>query len=360
MKKSVATEKFSIRQVTNGCIAVPENKSHPLLTKLFGDEESVHQVVDQTLAEMIQNIIECAPQNGVAVIEARVYDDHADFDATTIAQWENSVALSLTPALKALGLPIAAKWLPDGRIVLPSTSQGKSWKRFSPDGSKTRAENLREAASFISSHFPDQSKTYFNLADFLDKQGNESPGEFGRSLYKYTACGPWTSFTCHKGKDVYYADKKAWKDESEQKWWSHCTGLQIGSIVEGSDVYVEGRFLMFPFTEKELDDTVKGIDDEADFYWKRDNSSYYKVIDDKGDSILHCQWVEFDDAPTGDFEEDDAEMLALAIAAHKALNSPDSNPLAEQGMRTIDHEIKIAIPGTNYFVQECEIPDYTY
>lgn len=360
MKKSVAIEKFSIRQVPNGCIAVPAKKSHPLLTRLFGDEESVRQVVEQTLAELIQSVIEVAPQNGVAVIEVRTHADHADFDVATIAQWERAIALDLAPALKKFDLDLAAHWLPDGRIVLPSTSQGNSWKRFYPDGSKTMAENLGDVASFISGHFPDRKTTYFNLADFLDKQGVESPGEFGRGLYKWTACGPWTSFTCSEGKDVYYEDKKAWEKESEQKWWGQCTGLQIGSIVEGSDVYVEGRFLEFPFTEKELDDTVKDIDEEADFYWKRDNSIYYRVIDDKGESIIYCQWVDFDDAPTGDFNEDDAEMLALAIAAREALDNPSANPLAEEGMRGIDYEVKIPIPGTRYFVQECETPDYTF
>lgn len=361
MNKSLPVETFTIQAVANGCIAIPAKKSHPLLTRLHGDESDISPVISESLADLVADIVNnVAPQNAIAVIEVRRFADRAEFDVCTISRWENAVALDLAPALKELGLEITARWLPDGRIVLPGTAQGQSWQRFAPDASQTMDQNLQSAAAYIAGLFPDRQNTYFSLADFLAKRGHESAGRFGHCLYKYTDCGPWSSFTLGEGEDIYYEKKKAWETQSEQQWWHQCTGIQIGSIVEGSDVSVEGRFLVFPFTEKELDDVMIDIEEEADFYWKRDNSDYYQVIDANGESVLYCQWVQGDDAPTGNFDETEPEMLALAIAAHEALNNPESNPLSEQWGRSIDYKVKVPIPGTLYFVQEQETPDFAF
>lgn len=45
---------------------------------------------------------------------------------------------------------------------------------------------------------------YNNLKELLDSHGYESPYQFGRSLYKYTDCGPWTVFLTPDGEKVYY------------------------------------------------------------------------------------------------------------------------------------------------------------
>jgi len=39
-----------------------------------------------------------------------------------------------------------------------------------------------------------EAKTYQNLNELLEAHGAETPYRFGRSLYKYTDCGPWTVF----------------------------------------------------------------------------------------------------------------------------------------------------------------------
>lgn len=70
---------------------------------------------------------------------------------------------------------------------------------------------------------------------------------------------------------VNYSDKKA------QAPLENCTGVNFSSIVEGSDVEVDGYSLDFPFTEQQLEDTLKGINDEVSFYWERDNVDSYHV-----------------------------------------------------------------------------------
>lgn len=159
---------------------------------------------------------------------------------------------------------------------------------------------------------------------------------------------------------LFYEDSQASQDASEQNWWDSCTGIEIGSIVEGSDVEVGPEFLSFPFTEDDLDRTVKGIDDEASFYWERDNTTYYTVRKADGEVELWCQWTEFADNPTGTWDDDDQESLQLAIKAHKALWDPEANKLAKNGSRMTSYEAMIPIEGTELFVREEPTPDYTY
>ena len=213
---------------------------------------------------------------------------------------------------------------------------------------------------------------YRNLQQLLDAHGAENPYHFGRNLYKYTGCGPWTVFilskesardevenivlACdpitHKAKvesgnpspdtlqtlclddptrtcaewtwevycekldkfiaehgkeiqrayrpnsrmelvkksiarrwirvsrhvpettkDFYYEDFGRDKDGKPHTFdYSRCIGIKVGSIVEGSDVEIGPRELLFPFSGKDLDAAIQGIDDEASFYWDRDNS----------------------------------------------------------------------------------------
>jgi hypothetical protein len=185
---------------------------------------------------------------------------------------------------------------------------------------------------------------YSGLQDLLRKRGYSSPYEFARALYKYTDCGPWTVFIVRgapKGS-VYYEDASA----RECGWINRCTGLKIGSIVEGSDVEIGPEQLLFPFTEEDLDRIVSSVNEEACFYWERDNSHYYTVLTARGKPLFHAQWVEFADEPTGNFSK------AQAMLAHQAgeLIFASSAP---QGA-------VIAITGTEYFVREEAIPNITY
>lgn len=60
-------------------------------------------------------------------------------------------------------------------------------------------------------------------------------------------------------------------------------GLLLGSIVEGSDAEIEGRFLGFPFTAAELHHTISDIESEADFLWREANGVDEYCLDDDGE-----------------------------------------------------------------------------
>jgi hypothetical protein len=186
--------------------------------------------------------------------------------------------------------------------------------------------------------------SYAGLRDLLEKRGYGTPHELGRTLYKYIDCGPWTVFIVPgipKGS-VYYEDAKA----SELNWLEKCTGLRIGSIVEGSDVEVGPETLLFPFTEKDLDRVVSAINEEASFYWERDNSRYFTVLDKSGEPLFSAQWVEFADQPTGNFKK---AQLALARKAGEILFAAEAA-----------QDTSIAIPGTRCSVREDDIPNISY
>jgi hypothetical protein len=110
-------------------------------------------------------------------------------------------------------------------------------------------------------------KTYSNLLELLKDYEAETPFHFGRSLYKYTECGPWTSFLLFQNKDLYYEDEDARKDPKDLP----CIGVKIGSIVEGSDYEVPPRVLLFPFTDDALNAAVRGVNEEACEAWEEAN-----------------------------------------------------------------------------------------
>lgn len=139
-----------------------------------------------------------------------------------------------------------------------------------------------------------KNKTYKNLKELLDAHGCETPWKFGRDTYKYTDCGPWVAFGAANGKDVYYEDEAA--RNMGQPWIDRCTGLKIGSIVEGSDVNIGPIYLPFPFTEKQLSDAIEQVNSEAVFYWKRDNTDNFTIYHN-GKPVGGASWENFSDEP---------------------------------------------------------------
>ena len=123
---------------------------------------------------------------------------------------------------------------------------------------------------------------------------------FGRNIYKATACGPWITFVLSDGSEVYYEDQaaKVTLEELEERGLS-VVGLNIGSIVEGSDVEIGPYYLKIDdeFTATVFWVAIDGIDDEAQFYWKRDNATYYSLRDADGKLLEWCEWEEFGDGP---------------------------------------------------------------
>jgi hypothetical protein len=122
------------------------------------------------------------------------------------------------------------------------------------------------------------STTYHTLAELLEGEGHESPYRFGRALYKYTDCGPWVTFvtpgivgSSFGRHEVYYEDAAA-RGWASRFWGPRCTGIRIGSIVEGSDAEVGPITLTFPFSNEHLWDAVQEIDKEACLVWDEANT----------------------------------------------------------------------------------------
>jgi len=126
-------------------------------------------------------------------------------------------------------------------------------------------------------------KTYKNATELCNAYDADNFWRFGRSLYKYTDCGPWTRLVLTEDRYAYYEDKGS--DDPSLLLDEDIIGIEIGSIVEGSDVEVGPIFLRFPFTSDELDVTVREIDEEVSFYWKRDNEDDF-VLTSTSDGSL--------------------------------------------------------------------------
>ncbi len=134
------------------------------------------------------------------------------------------------------------------------------------------------------------SKIINNLQEFLDWRGfsiNDGAYRWARCFYKYTDCGPWVTFMMTHGREAYYEDK-AVNDVTND----NCTGLKIGSIVEGSDVEWGPEEFIFPFESEDFDKAVENMEAETSFYWERDNSQWYKVQTPRGEYYLHNTWGE--------------------------------------------------------------------
>lgn len=131
------------------------------------------------------------------------------------------------------------------------------------------------------------------ISDY-DDCGHEHFHEFGRCLYKYTDCGPWVTAVLPDGREVYYDDKEAWELPMD----TEVKCIRVGSIVEGSDVYVGPYDVEDP---KEFSKTVKDIDEECTFFWRRDNLDHFRLIR-AGEVIgyITCGWGEFELEGTGE------------------------------------------------------------
>jgi hypothetical protein len=139
-------------------------------------------------------------------------------------------------------------------------------------------------------------KVFHNWNDLKTSFCAETPHDFGRSLYKYTDCGPTTSFLVADEEPVCYGDKEA---RTNGPWTKNIIGLKIGSIVEGSEVEVGPEELLFPFSQKDLDKAVNNINEEASFYWKRDNTDNY-LIKKNDKNVAFTSWTEWDSKPFWD------------------------------------------------------------
>jgi hypothetical protein len=54
-------------------------------------------------------------------------------------------------------------------------------------------------------------------------------------------------------------------------------GFTIQSIVEGSDVTVDSEEFVIPVETSKVDEWMKSMEEETDFYWERDNLQHWKL-----------------------------------------------------------------------------------
>jgi hypothetical protein len=111
-------------------------------------------------------------------------------------------------------------------------------------------------------------KTYKNATQLCAEYGG-TLHSFGRSIYKGVDCGPWTRLVVTENRYCHYEDEGA--NLPENLIDRDIRGVEFGSIVEGSDVEIGPVFLKFPFTSEKMWKVLAEIDDEAKFYWHRDN-----------------------------------------------------------------------------------------
>lgn len=183
------------------------------------------------------------------------------------------------------------------------------------------------------------SKIIHNLNEFLEDRGFDSATDWSRCFYKYTDCGPWSVFITYTG-EVYYEDLRRQEmivtkvkcgctsicvpesgehlehhvdcaADSEccacngtgvhSKWApsgkplpvvdnENCTGIKIGSIVEGSEVESGPFTHMFPFDMEMFNRDVAYMEGETSFYWERDNSQWYRVAVREKEYFLRNRW----------------------------------------------------------------------
>lgn len=139
---------------------------------------------------------------------------------------------------------------------------------------------------------------YKNLKELLMNSCGDSMWHMGRNNYKYTDCGPWTSFLFRKHKfnkwkeEVYYEDylagpyikfhkyrlrtwpRSIYKNLKLALWKlingktsRKCIGIRIGSIVEGVDYGTASHTVLFPMSDDDLSVTLTMVNTEAISIW---------------------------------------------------------------------------------------------
>jgi hypothetical protein len=145
-------------------------------------------------------------------------------------------------------------------------------------------------------------------------------------------------------RSVYYVSDEA------NTMFTDCVGVEIGSIVEGSEAEIGPDYLAFPFTREKFDEVVNGINDEACFYWKRDNLDTYHLRFKGKDYYFDYDGEEsLKDIPKS-IRRKVMEFVNSEAGAPMSgsLNGPD-----EDGDMT-------PIPGTKATIERMDKSDFTY
>lgn len=251
------------------------------LAQVLGSAERVQELSTpaQRLQAVVQEILEVAASSHVTARIIESTDEHCRVELRDARAVALEGCVDISEAVAAAGMPMRMRLLRSG--VVTTEAIPRPGERFQPlaclsaqANAGSDEERVRAAVAALGEAYPQLQRTFFSLADFLDKTDSATPHEFGRNLYKYTDCGPWTSFVVpgHESRgQVYYESPQARAIAGQAPWWSQCTGVLIGSIVEGSDAEVQPELLRWPFTQDDLDRAVRNIDEEADRLWHEAN-----------------------------------------------------------------------------------------
>jgi len=102
---------------------------------------------------------------------------------------------------------------------------------------------------------------------------------------------------------VAYAEDDNYAEKCPAFSTSVVSGVSVSSIVEGSDVEVDGyKLYEEDFSKEKFWEALEAVDKEADFYWERDNSTWLQIYEDKK-VVAHCHWEQFDSKPKWDCSE---------------------------------------------------------
>ena len=172
--------------------------------------------------------------------------------------------------------------------------------------------------------------------------GYDSLYDFYRGIYKSTY-GPSIGFLID-GEWQYCDDlPRIGIDEIT----SVVDAVSVSSIVEGSDVEVEGDQLSGEFTTDEFWKLVKEVGEEVEFYWKRDNTAWICVFNDAGETVANLNWENFDDLEWDDEGDLTAEEKAAVVVAIEDHYSKDYHAVPQW-----DHDVTIGRVLDTYRVVE--------
>jgi hypothetical protein len=210
---------------------------------------------------------------------------------------------------------------------------------FSADGSPRRGDKIGRTLDAYRR----------SVENFLEKgrvHGESNTIGNSRNPYKLTLHPPHqhelgmgrgskqVCITLHRIEEPSY--REVYYESDEANTLAECAGIKMGSIVEGSEAYVDGDPMMFPFTGEEFDKYVQGIDDEASFFWERDNLDHYRVKSGKKEFWIKSGWGrELTELPkklretvvkflqTNDLEEDKPTIIPATKIEIEKLSTDD-------------------------------------
>ena len=148
---------------------------------------------------------------------------------------------------------------------------------------------------------------------------------FYRGIYKSVACGPMIGFRIN-GRWIYGSELP---NTPVEELKGTVDGIWVKSIVEGSDVELDGyNFDADTFDPKAFWEAVTGVNEEARFYWERDNSTWVDVF---GKHIGHLQetWGKFKWDNPNEIPGEDRGMIERFVSDLETFEYDTPYPVGE-------------------------------